>query len=141
MITAAAKESAYLSRQEAGRHLPQSYLRSSLAKWLLLCGIAVVEGVWIKLAGFHFVSASIIGTLVLIIILQALGWIFLLMRNRGDVLVFADLVAFIVGLAACGSLLSYLVMGLNMPLVDRYLSAADYALGIDWPSYYIWINS
>ena len=39
------------------------------------------------------------------------------------------------------AILSYLVASLELPLVDRYLSAADYALGFDWPIFYSWVRS
>jgi membrane-associated phospholipid phosphatase len=48
----------------------------------------------------------------------------------------AQLVAFT---AACG-VLSYLTVTSNFPLIDRYLSAADTAVGFDWLALFNWVQ-
>jgi membrane-associated phospholipid phosphatase len=115
-------------------------VQSSLAKWFIIGSLMLIDGLWIYLKGFHVVTADAAGILILVGLTSAIAWGYLFLFNNVGAFVFGDTVAFVVSFAVCGSVLSYLAISANFPLVDHCLSAADYAIGFDWPSYYLWIR-
>jgi membrane-associated phospholipid phosphatase len=135
------KQPASSPRQRTGRHLSQPWVRSSLVKWLIVGSVTVIDALWITFGGFHVVAAGAIQVLILVSLTGAAAWICLLTFNNVGAFVFSDTVAFVIAFAASGSILSYLAMSTDFPLVDRYLSAADHAIGFDWLSYFEWMRA
>ena len=66
--------------------------------------------------------------------------VFATVRPNPLIAVFAGAVAQFITFMASGAVLSYLATTTKFPLVDRYLAAADAALGLDWVWLFTWVR-
>ncbi|MDB5392843.1 MAG: hypothetical protein JWM91_349 [Rhodospirillales bacterium] len=125
-----------------GRSQDARITRESFAKWLLLLAIGLVDGFWIANTNFHLAIKTETAPLVLSsILIASAAWACLFWRRQIRLFVLFDTFAQFIVLGGVGSTLSYLVLSTDLPLVDRYLSAADYALGFDWPRFVLWVQT
>ena len=69
------------------------------------------------------------------------AWIYTRLRRDPRIASLAHITAVGMVLAAVTSVLSYLAVTLNQPLIDPALVDADHKLGLDWPSMHTWVGS
>jgi len=113
----------------------------SFVKWLVLLGIGIIDVIWICVGDFHFNFRTATAPPVLCSIFVISAWTCLLWRKQTGLFVLCDTIAQFILLCGVGGTLSYLVLSTDLPLVDRYLSDMDYALGFDWPHFVLWIQA
>jgi membrane-associated phospholipid phosphatase len=119
----------------------QAIIRDSALKWRFLAGIGVVDAAWIGLSDFELVPASIRDPAIAAIMLIAAAAFSRYVRRSAELFVLLDAIAQIIVGFAVGGILSYLVLSTNHPLIDRELSAIDYAIGFDWPHFVGWVQA
>jgi hypothetical protein len=127
----------------AGRapDLDPAILRDSAYKWGLLAAIGALDAAWIAFSDFRLAPGSIAGPAVAAILLVAGARFFRFVRPNPGLFVLAEAIAQIfVGFALAG-VLSYLALSTNRALIDPTLSAADRALGFDWPRFILWVQA
>lgn len=113
----------------------------SVAKWVFLAVLAVIDAVWIGLSDFHFVLRPLIGLVPLLLIPTVAAWASLLWRKNRGLYVLFDTMAQIFAFAAVGQVLIYLLLSTDLPARDATMSAIDFAIGVDWPRYVAWIQA
>ena len=110
--------------------------------WLLITLLAVIDAVGLKAEGIwlapHVIMLPKILFITVLVVLSAIGAGF----RRGVSMAEAmHMTAAILAFSFTTSILGYLSVGWQRPLVDSYLAAADHALGLDWIAYYKWVIS
>jgi PAP2 superfamily len=121
----------------AGRK-PALMSREAAVRWLLLLLVGLVDRVWMGWAGFHIGPG----------VVQSVGFIFLLIfisifyfytARDERIMHFAHFGAQYLALFAVLTVLSYLAVSTNAPLVDPEFDAIDKALGLDWLVWTEWV--
>lgn len=121
--------------------LDPAILRDSTYKWCFLAAIGALDAAWIAFSDFRLAPGSLGGPAFAAILLIAGARFFRFVRPNPGLFVLAEAIAQIfVGFALAG-ILSYLALGTNHALIDPYLSAADRALGFDWPRFITWVQA
>jgi hypothetical protein len=106
---------------------------------LLLLLVGLVDWVWMRWAGFHIGPGVIqsIGFISLLILIS----IFYFYTARDDrIMHFAHFGAQYLALFAVMTVLSYLAVSTDAPLVDPEFDAIDKALGLDWLAWTKWLT-
>jgi hypothetical protein len=124
-----------------GQALSNEIIRESITKWVFLPVIAGIDAIWIGVCDFHFVSRALIGLPPLLLIPTAAAWVCLLWRKSTSLYFQFDTMAQFFAFAAAGQVLIYLLLSTNLSRADAIMSAADYAIGVDWPRYAAWIQT
>ena len=121
----------------AGRK-PALMSREAVVRWLLLLLVGLVDWVWMGWAGFRIGPGVVqsIGFISLLILIS----IFYFYTARDDrIMHFAHFGAQYLALFAVLTVLSYLAVSTNAPLVDPEFDAIDKALGLDWLAWTEWV--
>ena len=122
----------------AGRK-PALMSGEAAVRWLLLLLLGLVDWVWMGWAGFHFGPGVVqsIGFISLLILIS----IFYFYTGRDDrIMHFAHFGAQYLALFAVLTVLSYLAVSTNAPLVDDAFDAMDKAMGLDWVTWTKWLT-
>ncbi len=117
---------------------PALMSREAAVRWLLLLLVGLVDWVWMGCAGFHIGPGAVqsIGFISLLIFIS----IFYFYTARDDrIMHFAHFGAQYLALFAVLTVLSYLAVSTNAPLVDDALNAIDKAMGLDWVTWTKWL--
>jgi hypothetical protein len=123
----------------AGRK-PALMSRDAAVRWLLLFLVGLVDWVWMRWAGFNFGPGVVqsIGFISLLILIS----IFYFYTVRDErIMHFAHFGAQYLALFAVLTVLSYLAVSTNAPVVDDALSAIDKKMGLDWVAWTNWIGA
>jgi hypothetical protein len=108
-------------------------------RWLLLVLLGLVDWVWMWWAGFHFGPGVVqsIGFVSLLVLIS----IFYSYTERDErIMHFAQFGAQYLALFAVLTVLSYLAVSTNAPLVDHALDAIDKAMGLNWLTWTEWLT-
>lgn len=103
--------------------------------------LAIVDAVWIALGGYQFDLRSLGICLTMTALMATVGYVYTRWRSDERLAVAATETAFLLIFSALASVFSYLVTGLDRPLIDTALAATDKALGFDWLAYVGFANS
>lgn len=121
--------------------------------WAIIGAIVLVDTIWLRVGAYSIRLASLVATekpdLALLAIAGVLGTIAKIPRYRSGTrkLRYAELcqtlacVAMLSCFAAGCSILSYLCVTTNAPLIDNDLIRFDRLFGFDWPSTYQWVRA
>lgn len=109
--------------------------RQTLAKWLIVLAIVVVDSLWIGLSDFGFEAASALKVVAIVSLLLTVAWFYRVKRPMQNFEVMCSETALLLAFSTAGAVLSYLVTSFNFPLIDPYLVKSDALLGFDWLSY------
>jgi PAP2 superfamily len=121
--------------------------------WTIIAAMVLVDALWLRTGAYSVRLASLIATtkpaMALLAIAAALGAMTRITRYRSAIktLRYAELsqalayVAMLCCFASACSVLSYLCVTTNAPLVDNDLIGFDRLLGFDWPSTYQWVRA
>jgi len=114
--------------------------RNTLFLWGLIAILAVVDAIWLPLRGM-----SLTHNAVLLIFLPAgglllLAWFYRTIRKEPRIAALAHMAAATLAFMSSSCILSYLMVSLHAPLIDKPLVAADAALGLHWLPMYQWIR-
>jgi membrane-associated phospholipid phosphatase len=121
--------------------LDPAILRDSAYKWCFLTAIGLLDAAWIAASDFRLAPGSVGGPAFAAILLIVGARFFHVIRPDPGLFVLVETIAQIfVGFALAG-ILSYLALSTNHTLIDPYLSAADRALGFDWPGFIIRVQA
>lgn len=123
-----------MSETEAGRDIPN-------LTWGVI-GLGLFANVALSLAfGFHFRPAPL-GTCAVCIAAPALAaWTYTRWRPDARIAAAFEAVALVTALLTVGGTLSYLIAGLDRPLIDSTLASLDDALGLGWRAYFDFVVS
>jgi membrane-associated phospholipid phosphatase len=108
------------------------------AIWAIIAAIAGIDALWAWSASITIAPdlKTPLGLAVLILI----NSIYLTARPNPRIAALAGSSAQLVAFTAVANVLSYLTVASNFPLIDRYLSTADAAIGFDWLALFSWIQ-
>lgn len=119
----------------------------------IIAAIALVDAIWLRMSSYSVRIASLVATekpdMAFIVIAAALGAMTKLTRYQratkrlrnaelADTLTW---VAMLSCFASACSILSYLCVTTNAPLIDNDLIRFDRLFGFDWPSTYQWVRA
>jgi len=106
--------------------------------WAIIAVVIGVDALWAWSTGIRVTlnSAAISAFFVFV----ALNLVYATVRPNPLIAVFAATIAQLIAFMASGVVLSYLAVTTRFPLVDRYLAAADSAMGLDWPWLFTWVR-
>lgn len=124
---------------ERGKVLAWHRLSKLPPTWYAVLTVALIDTVWIAVSGWSLLGRErlisvILGGSVLLPLL-------LLARYRSDFRVRTTVQAalLLIAFSFAASILSYLVVGVSMPLVDDDFSRWDRAIGFDWLAASYWV--
>jgi hypothetical protein len=113
-------------------------ITESQALWAIIVLIIVIDTLWawslgIRIAQSPFVVFSFF-------LISGINFVYAKLRPDRRIAVFAAAAAQLTAFTACGAILSYLTVTSRFPLIDRYLAAADAAMGFDWRLLFMWVH-
>jgi PAP2 superfamily len=114
--------------------------RQTLAKWLIVLAIVIVDTAWILLSDFTFASGSALKVVAIVGLLLTVSWFYRVKRPMQNFEVMCSETALLLAFSTAGAVLSYLVTSFNLPLIDPYLVRSDALLGFDWLAYATFVN-
>ncbi|MGN6808815.1 MAG: phosphatase PAP2 family protein [Trinickia sp.] len=132
---------------------PSSYWRSYVIGWTIIVALLVVDALWLRAGAYSVRLTSLAATekpdIALLLIAAGLGAMTRVTRYRTAIktLRSAELsqtlayVAMLSCFASACSILSYLCVTTNAPLIDNDLIQFDRLLGFDWSSTYQWVRA
>lgn len=112
--------------------------RLKLAFTLLLIAI---DAAWIALRGFSFDVKSFAECMGVTAVMVVIGFVYTRLRPDEKLATLSIETGFLMIASAAGSMFSYLVTTLDMPLVDNLLVRVDDAIGFDWYHYIAFVNA
>jgi hypothetical protein len=106
--------------------------------WAIIAVIAGIDALWAWSVGIRIAPGltTPLGLTVLVLINR----VYVTVRPNPSIAALAGSSAQLVAFTAVASVLSYLTVASNFPLIDRYLSSADAAVGFDWLALFNWIQ-
>ena len=114
--------------------------RQTLAKWLIVLAIVIVDAIWILLSDFAFDTGSALKVVAIVSFLLAVAWFYRVRRPMPNFEVMCSETALLLAFSTAGAVLSYLVTSFDLPLIDPYLVKNDALLGFDWLAYAGYVN-
>jgi hypothetical protein len=116
----------------------QRQISENQVLWAIIAVVIGVDALWAWSIGIRvtFNLAAISAFFVFV----ALNLVYATVRPNPLIAVFAATIAQLIAFMASGVVLSYLALTPKFPLVDRYLGAADAAMGLDWPWLFTWVR-
>lgn len=107
--------------------------------WAIIAVMIGVDALWAWSLGIRIAlnPANIFALCEFMVV----GLVYATVRSNERVAVFAASAAQLVAFTAAAVVLSYLTVTSKFPLIDRYLAAADAAIGFDWPSLFMWVRA
>lgn len=112
--------------------------RAAAVRWLLLLLVGLVDWVWMGWAGFH-IGAGVVQSVSFISLLISISIFYFYTARDERIMHFAHFGAQYLALFAVLTVLSYLAVSTNAPLVDPEFDAIDKALGLDWLAWTEWV--
>ena len=114
-------------------------INESQALWAIIAVITGVDVLWAWSSGIRVVlsSAVMFGFFLTV----GINLVYTTLRPDRRIAAFAQASAQLLAFTASGAILSYLTVTSRFPLVDRYLAAADAAIGFDWLSMFTWVQN
>lgn len=119
---------------------PRKATKNTLCVWSLLGALGLLDAVWMAARGF---SADVLRFAELFAAaggMLGLSAFYTYIRRDARIATLTHLGAVMLVFSAAGAVFSYLLVTLNLPLVDDTLASADKALGFDWPAAYDWVG-
>jgi len=113
---------------------------SGRAKWLVVGAIIAVDSIGLAHYGIHLNWAGLERGGGALALLAGTAGFYTYRRPNDRIVDVAHTTALLVAFFAAAAVLSYLVIATDLPLVDAELSAADRALGFDWPAWFAWVH-
>lgn len=114
-------------------------LHGASLRWLLVLLIALVDWVWMGWAGFH-TGPGIVQSIGFISLLILISIFYFYTGRDNRIMHFAHFGAQYLALFAVLTVLSYLAVSTNAPLVDPAFDAIDKAMGLDWLAWTKWLT-
>jgi len=112
---------------------------NTLCVWSLLGFLGLLDAVWMTARGFSAAPLRFLELLAAAGAMLALSAFYTYVRRDVRIATLTHLGAVTLVFSAAGAVFSYLLVTLNLPLIDAELSAADRAMGFDWPGVYGWM--
>ncbi|HVP84809.1 MAG TPA: phosphatase PAP2 family protein [Rhizomicrobium sp.] len=112
--------------------------RLKLAFTLLLIAI---DAAWIALRGFSFDMKSLAECVGVTAVMAVIGFVYTRLRPDEKLATLSIETGFLMIASAAGSVFSYLVTTLDMPLVDDLLVRVDDAVAFNWYHYIAFVNA
>jgi len=112
--------------------------RLKLAFTLLLIAI---DAAWIALRGFSFDMKSLAECVGVTVVMAVIGFVYTRLRPDEKLATLSIETGFLMIASAAGSVFSYLVTTLDMPLVDDLLVRVDDAVAFNWYHYIAFVNA
>ena len=103
--------------------------------------LAIVDASWIVFGGYTFDIRSLGLCLSMTALMASVGYVYTKLRTDERLGVAATETAFLLIFSALACVLSYLVTGLGLPLIDNALAATDKSLGFNWLNYVAFADS
>jgi len=122
---------------KAGRK-PALMSREAAVRWLLLLLVGLVDWVWMGWAGFH-IGPGVVQSIGFISLLISISIFYFYTARDDRIMHFAHFGAQYLALFAVLTVLSYLAVSTNAPVVDDALNAIDKAMGLDWLTWTKWL--
>jgi hypothetical protein len=106
--------------------------------WAIIAVIACIDWFWAWSIGIRIVPdlKTPLGLAGLLLI----NYVYVTVRPNRRIANLAGSTAQLLAFTAVASILIYLTVTSNFPLTDRYLSAADAAIGFDWLALFNWVH-
>ncbi|WP_338831760.1 phosphatase PAP2 family protein [Bradyrhizobium sp. 27S5] len=116
----------------------QSAITEANALWLIVGIMIAIDSVWLRLSGIgiSFGPAFVVG----LTTLAVLHLIYTRLRPNRRIAQFALTSMQLVAFTAAGTILVYLTVTSNFPLIDRQLETADAAMGFNWLTFFDWVK-
>src|SRR2546421_6611410 len=107
--------------------------------WAIIAIVVGVDALWAWSAGIRITLNPVAISAILVFV--AINLVYMTVRSNALIAVFAASIAQLIAIMASGAVLSYLAVTTKFPLVDRYLAAADSAMGLDWLWLFTWVRA
>jgi PAP2 superfamily len=112
--------------------------REAAVRWLLLLLVALVDWVWMRWAEFR-IGPGVVQSIGFMSLLILISICYFYTARDDRIMHFAHFGAQYLALFAVLTVLSYLAVSTNAPLVDPAFDAIDKALGLDWRAWTEWV--
>jgi PAP2 superfamily len=122
----------------AGRE-PAFMSGQAAVRWVLLLLVGLVDCIWMRWAGFH-IGPGVVQSIGFISLLILISIIYFYTGRDERIMHFAHFGAQYLTLFAVLTVLSYLAVSTNAPLVDDAFDAIDKAMGLDWLAWTKWLT-
>ena len=106
--------------------------------WAIIGVMIVVDALWAWSTGIRVTLNPVAISAAAVFV--AINLVYVTVRSNPLIAVFAATIAQLIAVMASGAVLSYLAATTNLPLIDRYLAAADSAMGLDWLWLFTWVR-
>ena len=116
----------------------QRQISENQVLWAIIAVVIGVDALWAWSIGIR-VTLNL-AAISAFFVFVALNLVYATVRPNPLIAVFAATIAQLIAFMASGAVLSYLAVTTKFPLVDRYLAAADAAMGLDWPWLFTWVR-
>jgi membrane-associated phospholipid phosphatase len=106
--------------------------------WAVIAGIAGIDALWAWSVGIRIAPG--LTTPLVFAGLVLMNRVYVTVRPNPRIAALAGATAQLLAFTSVASVLIYLTVGSDFPLIDRYLSAADAAIGFDWLGLFDWVQ-
>ncbi|MGY4286176.1 membrane-associated phospholipid phosphatase [Bradyrhizobium sp. LM2.7] len=106
--------------------------------WTIIALIAVIDALWAWWIGIGIEPD--LKTPISLAMLVLINYFYVAVRPNPRIATLASSAAQLLAFTAVSCVLIYLTVASNFPLIDRYLSGADAAVGFDWLAFFNWVQ-
>src|SRR5260221_664099 len=107
--------------------------------WALIAVMIAIDALWAWSLGIRIVVTPIV--VLVFCLIGGIALAYATIRPNRRIAELAATVSQFIAFTAAAVNLSYLTVTSRFPLIDRYLAAADAAVGFDWVSVFMWVQS
>jgi len=116
----------------------QKQISETQLLWAIIAVVIGIDALWAWLAGIRITPN--LAAISAFFVFVAINLFYVTVRSNPLIAVFAASIAQLIASMAGGVVLSYLATTTKFPLIDRYLAAADSAMGLDWLWLFTWVR-